>query len=141
MGTRRRIPGKEKLIALSRKPNVSIDSLLPGGGNAAPVQGTASGTVTIVSPNEGVIVRASKVMCSQPFKGGKNSPKYALLASDGNEMPLWGARNTFLAWYRNPEDITAEIDEIRKAPETGKDSYALQYSVRCKQNLMRTIED
>ncbi len=80
-------------------------------------------------------------MCSQPFKGAKNSPKYALFASDGNEMSLWGARNTFPAWYRDPEDITAEIDEIRKAPETGKDSYTLQYSVRCKQNLMRTIED
>ena len=80
-------------------------------------------------------------MRSQPFKGGKNSPKYALYASDGNDMSFWGASNTFLAWYRNLEDITREIDEIRNALETGKDSYSLQYSVRCKQSLLRTIED
>ncbi len=80
-------------------------------------------------------------MRSQPFKGGKNSPKYALFASDGNDMSFWGASNIFLAWYRNLEDITREIDEIRNALETGKDSYSLQYSVRCKQNLLRTIED
>ena len=135
-------PEVEKLLALSQKLNVSIDSLLLNGGDGAtPVYGNDSGILTIISPNEGVIARTTKVMRSQPFKGGKNSPKYALFASDGNDMSFLGASNTFLAWYRNLEDITREIDEIRNALETGKDSYSLQYSVRCKQNLLRTIED
>ena len=135
-------PEVEKLLVLSQKLNVSIDSLLLNGGDdATPVHGNGSGSLTIISPNEGVIARTAKVMRSQPFKGVKNSPKYALFASDGNDMSFWGASNTFLAWYRNLEDITREIDEIRNALEAGKDSYSLQYSVRCKQNLLRTIED
>ena len=73
--------------------------------------------------------------------GGKNSPKFALFASDGNDLPLWGAQNTFLAWYRNLEDVTREIAEIQTALDAGAASYTLQYSVKCKQNLFRTIED
>lgn len=135
-------PEVEKLIVLSKELNVSIDSLLLNGGDdATPAYGNDSGTLRIISPNEGVILRVSKVMRSHPFKGGKNSPKYALFASDGNDTSFWGASNTFLAWYRNLEDITREIDEIRNALETGKDSYSLQYSVKCKQNLLRAIEE
>lgn len=62
-------------------------------------------------------------------------------ASDGNVFSLWEAQNTFLAWYRNLEDITKEITEIQMALDTGAASYTLQYSVKCKQNLFRTIEE
>ena len=95
----------------------------------------------IISPNEGVTIITSKVTRSQQFRGGKNSPKYALFAADGNDMSFWGAQNTFLAWYRNLEDVTREIAEIQNALETGVSSYTLQFSVKCKQNLLRTIED
>lgn len=84
-------PEVENLLILSKKLNVSIDSLLLNGGDGAtPVYGNGSGILTIVSPNEGVILRTSKVIRSQPFRGGKNSPKYALFASDGNDIPLGG---------------------------------------------------
>ena len=135
-------PEVDKLLLLSKKLNISIDSLL-GGENTAPVSGDAkpSDTIRIVSPHEGVIVNASKVMRSQPFKGGRNSPQFALYASDGKDLSLWGAQNTFLAWYRNLEDVTREIAEIQAALDAGAASYTLQYSVKCKQNLMRTIEE
>ena len=42
-------------------------------------------------------------------------------------------------WYRNLEDVTREIDAIRKAMDAGEASYSLQYSVKCKRNLFRTI--
>ena len=42
--------------------------------------------IRIISPNEGVIIDASKVSRSQQYKGGKNSPKYALFASDRNDI-------------------------------------------------------
>ena len=100
-----------------------------------------SGIIRIVSPKEGVIMDVSKVMRSQEFRGGKNSPKYALFASDGKDMSFWGAQNTFLAWYRNIEDVTKEIEGIQDAINTGNDSYTLQYSVKCKNNLFRTIEE
>ena len=86
-------------------------------------------------------LRQTKVMRSQEFRGKKNSPKYALFATDGKEMSFWGAQNTFLGWYRNLGDINSEIEGIQKALDTGAVSYVLQYSVKCKQNLFRTKEE
>ena len=103
--------------------------------------GKASDTIRINSSHEGIIINAVKVTRSQQFKGVKNSPKFALFASDGNDLSLWGAQSTFLAWYRNLEDVTKEINEIQMALDAGAASYTLQYSVKCKQNLFRTIEE
>ena len=135
-------PEVDKLLLLSKKLNVSLDSLL-GGENPTAVSGDgkAPAAIRIISPHEGVITNATKVMRSQQFKGGKNSPKFALYASDGKDLSLWGAQNTFLAWYRNLEDVTKEVAEIQAALDAGAASYTLQYSVKCKQNLLRTIED
>ena len=135
-------PEVDKLLILSKKLNISLDSLL-GSENmpALSEDDKPAGTIRIISPHEGVIINASKISRSQQFKGGKNSPKYALYASDGNDMSFWGAQNTFLAWYRNLEDVTREIAEIQNALNAGAASYTLQYSVKCKQNLLRTIED
>ena len=135
-------PEVDKLLILSKKLNISLDSLL-GGENVATISEERKplGMIRIISPHEGVILNVSKIMRSQQFMGGKNSPKYALFASDGNDLSWWGAQSTFLAWYRNLEDVTREISEIQQALDTGAASYTLQYSVRCKQNLFRTIED
>ena len=133
-------PEVEKLLLLSKKLNVSLDSLLGEETTTAiSEEGKPSAAIRIVSPHEGVIVHTSKVARSQPFKGGKNSPKYALYASDGNGSSHWGAQNTFLAWYRNLEDTEREIAEIQSALDAGAASYTLQYSVKCKPNLFRTI--
>lgn len=134
-------PEVEKLMLLSKKLNISLDSLLGGENTIAdPGEGKAPAGIRIVSPHEGVIIHASKVTRSQQFKGGKNSPKFALYASEGKDLSLWGAQNTFLAWYRNLEDVTREIAEIQAALDAGAASYTLQYSVKCRQNLFRTIE-
>ncbi len=135
-------PEVDKLLILSKKLNVSLDSLL--GGENTPtdsIKGGPSGMIRIISPNEGVIISTSKVTRSQQFMGGKKSPKFALFASDRNDLSWWGAQNTFLAWYRDLEDVTREISEIQKALDAGSASYTLQYSVKCKHNLFRTIED
>ena len=135
-------PEVEKLLILSKKLNVSLDSLMTGSISMNEVRETSRpGMIRIISPNEGVIMDIAKVMRSQEFRGGKNSPKYALFASDGKEMSFWGAQNTFLGWYRNLDDINTEIEEIRKALDTGVASYVLQHSVKCKHNLFRTIEE
>ncbi len=134
-------PAVDKLLILSRKLNISLDSLLGGENTAISEEGKSSETIRIISPHEGVIINATKVTRSQQFKGGKNSPKFALYANDGKDLSYWGAQNTFLAWYRNLEDVTRELSEIQEALDTGEASYTLQYSVKCKQNLFRTIED
>jgi Helix-turn-helix. len=135
-------PEVDKLLVLSKKLNVSLDGLL-GEENTPAVSENVrpSDRIRLISPNEGVIVSTSKVTRSQQFKGGKNSPKYALYAFDGNDSPYWGAQNTFLAWYRNLDDITREIAEIQHALDAGAASYTLQYSVKCKRNLLRTIDE
>ena len=94
-----------------------------------PQENRRSCMIRVTSPNENVIMDVSKVMRSQEFRGGNNSPKYTLFASDSREMSFWGAQNTFLAWYRNLEDIRREIREIQKALDTGSVSYTLQYSL------------
>ena len=135
-------PEVEKLIILSNKLNVSLDSLMGGSIPKNEPQGSSrSGIIRIVSPKEGVIMDVSKVMRSQEFRGGKNSPKYALFASDGKDMSFWGAQNTFLAWYRDLDSVNREISEIMKALDEGQTSYTLQYSVKCKNNLFRTIDE
>ena len=135
-------PEVDKLLILSKKLNVSLDSLLGEENTPAMSENNRpSDRIRIISPNEGVIVSTSKVTRSQQFKGGKNSPKYALYAFDGNDKSFWGAQNTFLAWYRNLDDITREIAEIQHALDAGAESYTLQYSVKCKQNLLRTIDE
>ena len=135
-------PEVDKLLLLSKKLNISLDRLLAEESPATILaEDKRSDTIRIISPNEGVIISVSRVVRSQQFKGGKSSPKYALFASDGNEMSFRGAQNTFLAWYRTLEDVTKEIAGIQEALETGEASYTLQYSVKCKQNLFRTIED
>ncbi|SDB57306.1 helix-turn-helix domain-containing protein [Butyrivibrio sp. INlla16] len=133
-------PEVDKLLILSEKLNISLDSLMLGENVPATSDNSkASNMIRIISTNEGVTVNASKVARSQQFRGGKNSPKYALFASDGNDKSFWGPQNTFLSWYRNLDDVTKEIAEIHNAMENGATSYTLQYSVKCKQNLFRTI--
>lgn len=135
-------PEVDKLLILSKKLNISLDSLL--GVENTPIvsdNSKASDMIRIISPNEGVIISTSKVIRSQEFKGMKNSPKFGLFASDGNEGSFWGASNTFLGWYRNLDDVSREITEIQNALNAGAASYTLQYSVKCKQNLFRTIEE
>lgn len=135
-------PEVDKLMLLSKKLNISLDGLLAGENSTAISENSKpSDIIRIFSPNEGVSISTSKVTRSQQFKGGKNSPKYALFASDSSDLSFWGAQNTFLAWYRNLEDVTREIEEIQKALDMGVVSYTLQYSVKCKQNLFRTIEE
>lgn len=135
-------PEVDKLLLLSKKLNISLDSLL-GCENMPDLANREKpiGTISIFSPHEGIIINASKVTRSQHYKMGKNSPKFALYASDGNDMSFWGAQNTFLGWYRNLDDVTKEITQIQNAFDVGVTSYTLQYSVKCKQNLLRTIED
>ena len=133
-------PEVEKLLILSKKLNVSLDSLLAGENTAANSgKSKPSDTIRIISPHEGVILNASKVSRSRQYKGGKNSPKFALFASDGTDLSF--SQNTFLAWYRDLEDVTRELAEIQAALDAGAASYTLQYSVKCRQNLLRTIEE
>lgn len=131
-------PEVEKLLLLSSKLNISLDSLMATEvtqESNTPKQHVI-GTITITSPIERVIATCHKVMSSQKMSGGKSSPQYALFGkSEGNGF-FGEEPTTFLGWYANEKDISKEIMEIHDAIVNGIATYTLKYSVRTKKRLL-----
>ena len=131
-------PDVEKLLLLSSKLSISLDSLMET--EIAQKSNTqipnATGTIMITSPIERVIATCHKVVSSQKMSGGKASPQYALFGkSEGTEF-FGGEPTTFLGWYANEEDISKEIMEIHNAIVNGIATYTLKYNVRTKKRLL-----
>ena len=131
-------PDVEKLLILSSKLNISLDSLMATEitQQSSTKKQNVTGKITITSPIERVIATCHKVVSSQKMSGGKSSPKYALFGkSEGNaffgEEPA-----TFLGWYATEADISKEIMEIHDAIVNGITTYTLKYSVRTKRRLL-----
>ena len=130
-------PEVEKLLLLSSKLNVSLDSLMAT--EIAQESNTKKqnviGKITITSPIERVIATCHKVVSSQKMSSGKSSPQYALFGkSEGNGM-FGEEPTTFLGWYANENDISKEIAEINNAIVNGVATYTLKYSVRTKKRF------
>ncbi len=131
-------PEVEKLLILSNRLNVSLDSLMSADivkGNAA-ASSSITGTILISSPHENVLVSCYKVMSSQMMKGGKNAPKYALFGVSSGGSAFWGENTTFLGWYRDGESVSKEVSEIQQAIRQGNPSYELQYSVKTERKWL-----
>ena len=131
-------PEVEKLLLLSRKLNVSLDSLMATEFMKEPNAGkqNITGKITITSPIERVIATCHKVVSSQKMSGGKTSPQYALFGkSEGNGL-FSEEPTTFLGWYATEEGISKEIMEINDAIENGVATYTLKYSVRTKKRFL-----
>ena len=124
-------------MVLSHELNISLDSFMA----AEIAQATAAesekvtGIITILSPHEHVVVKCSKVMSSPRFKGGKNSPQYALFAARDDVVSFWGTQSTFLGWYANAEQLEKEIAEIQDALFRGIPTYELKYSVKVERRF------
>ena len=131
-------PEVEKLLLLSSKLRVSLDSLMETeiAHKANAQKQNVTGTITITSPIERVIATCHKVVSSQKMSGGKSSPQYALFGkSEGNGF--YGEEpTTFLGWYANEKDISKEIMEIHDAIVNGIATYTLKYNVRTKKRLL-----
>ena len=131
-------PEVEKLLLLSRKLSVSLDSLM--GTEVAPKSypqmQNRTGTITITSPIEHVITTCHKVMSSQKMSGGKSSPQYALFGKSEGKGMFGEEPATFLGWYADENDISKEIAEIHDAIVNGVATYTLKYSVRTKKKFL-----
>ncbi|MBQ3567507.1 MAG: helix-turn-helix transcriptional regulator [Anaerotignum sp.] len=138
-------PEVEKLLLLSSKLNISLDSLM----STEIAQGTntqntnTTGTITITSPHENVIVTCYKVSSSGKMLGGKGSPQYALFGVSNGVSSFWGEPTTFLGWYADEEQITKEISDIQNAIVNGIPSYTLKYSAKTerKWTKIKIIEE
>ena len=131
-------PEVEKLLLLSNKLSVSLDSLMETEitQEANSQKQNAIGKITITSPVEHVIVTCHKVVSSGKMSSGKSSPQYALFGTSEGMDFLGGELHTFLGWYANEKDISKEIMEIHDAIVNGIATYTLQYSVRTKKRLL-----
>ncbi|MBR5871197.1 MAG: helix-turn-helix domain-containing protein [Clostridia bacterium] len=131
-------PEVEKLLLLSRKLSVSLDSLMETeiAQTSKSNRQNITGTITITSPIEHVIAACHKVVSTGKMSGGKSSPQYALFGkSEGTEF-FGGEPTTFLGWYANEEDISKEIMEIHNAILNGTATYTLKYNVRTRKRLL-----
>ena len=131
-------PEVEKLLLLSNKLNVSLDSLMSTeiAQEADPKNENRTGTITITSPTERVIAACHKVVSSQKMPGGNASPRYALFGKSEGSGFFGDEPTTFLGWYANEADLSKEITEINDAIVNGIATYTLQYSVRTKKRLL-----
>ena len=131
-------PEVEKLLLLSNKLHISLDSLMETEITQAPNTSKqhVTGKITITSPVEHVIATCHKVIASGKMSGGKSSPQYALFGkSEGSDF-FGDEPTTFLGWYANETDISKEIMEIHEAIVNGIATYTLQYNVRTKRRLL-----
>ena len=131
-------PEVEKLLLLSSKLRVSLDSLMDTeiAQKSNPQMQNVTGKITITSPIERVIATCHKVMSSQKMSSGKSSPQYALFGKSEGKGIFGEEPTTFLGWYANEEDISKEIMEIHDAIVNGIATYTLQYNVRTKKRLL-----
>ena len=131
-------PEVEKLLLLSSKLRVSLDSLMEteiAQESNNPKQ-SITGIITITSPIERVIATCHTVVSSQKMSGGKTSPQYALFGKSDGSGVFGDEPATFLGWYANEKDISKEIMEIHDAIVNGIATYTLKYNVRTKKRLL-----
>ena len=131
-------PEVEKLLLLSSKLNISLDSLLATeiAQKSCIQKQNVTGTITITSPIERVIATCHKVVSSQKMSGSKSSPQYALFGKSEGSGFFGDEPTTFLGWYANEKDISKEIMEIHDAIVNGIAAYTLKYNVRTKKRLL-----
>ena len=132
-------PEAEKLLLLSKKLNVSLDSLMETGISAAHEatrsESTHGGEITITSQTENVVMTCGKIVPFGPMKGGKDAPKFALGGVGKGKASFGGETTTFLGWYKNREQLSKEISEIKTAIARGASAYELKYSVEVEKRL------
>ena len=131
-------PEVEKLLLLSSKLHVSLDSLMATEitQNSNTEKQNVTGTITITSPVEHVIAICHKVVASGKMSGGKSSPQYALFGKSEGKGMFGEDPTTFLGWYANENDISKEIMEINDAIVNGIATYTLKYNVRTKKRFL-----
>lgn len=125
-------PETEKLIAISRELNISLDYLLNDVSNTEEKQEkksavyAPSGKIAITTFDGQNIVTCRSVKCSPILAPGKNEPRFILNGID--RVSFWGEHAVLLGWYASEEDIRREINEINKAINKGEAVYTLRYA-------------
>ena len=129
-------PDLKQAKELSRFFNISLDDLT-GDSTFEYLGGTnRENAITIFSSAENVVATCNKIQSSQKFKGGKNSPQYALYGYENGNNSIFGGNNTFLGWYENGEELKKEIEAIKEAMFLKEPTYELKYNVEVEKKFM-----
>ena len=127
-------PETEKLIAISKTLNISIDYLL-NDISVMEEKEKAEEKSVVYAPAEKIaittydnknVVFCQSVKTSPILWPGKDEPKYILNGID--KVTFWGEHSIVLGWYATLEDIEKEIAEITNAIQNGERTYALKYN-------------
>ena len=129
-------PDLKQAKELSRFFNISLDDLTGDSTFEYLGETVSDRKITIISSIENVIITCNKIQSSSKYRGGKDSPQYALFGSDESNTSVFGANNTFLGWYADKEQISKEITEIKEAFISGTSSYELKYNVEVEKKFM-----
>lgn len=140
-------PEMEKLLALSRELNISLDYLMLDNTNFTVNDKSLAnkiivptGKITIKSYDGKSITNCYKVIASQVmYKAKDDEPKYWLIGS--NDGSFWGEKSIVLGWYENEEKIENEMNEITEAINSGVPIYELKYAVKVKNKMFRVKID
>lgn len=140
-------PEMEKLLALSKELNVSLDYLMLGekesdknNKNLLNNIIVPTGKITIKSYDGKSIINCYKVLASRVmYKAKSDEPKYWLIGV--NSGMFWGEKSMVLGWYVDEEKIKKEMDEIAQAINNGIPAYELKYAAKVKMNLLRVKLD
>ena len=116
-------PDLKQAKKLSEIFNISVDDLAGGSTFEYLGETDSDKEITIISPIENVIVTCNIIQSSQEYKGGKDSPKYALFGSYGDNPTVFSPNRIFLGWYEDKKQISKEIMEIKEALISGTSSY------------------
>ena len=131
-------PEVEKLLLLSSKLNISLDSLMSTeiAQKYDSENQKVTGTIVISSPNENVIATCCKVISSRKMRGGKKSPQYALFGVSNGINSFWGEPTTFLGWYADYELLSKEVSDIKEAIIQGVPDYELKYNAKVERRWL-----
>ena len=138
-------PEIEKLMVLSQRFNVSIDSLLSDEQDieVKPLEEPKvlpTERNIFVSDYKGrTIVSYSKFKIAPIFKSKENQPKCTLLGIE--KHTFWGEDTNILGYYALEADAIQEIKEIQQAIEKGKNIYELKYSTKVKETFWNITLD
>lgn len=130
-------PETEKLIALAKLLDISLDNLLMDEDSISRKSNegkvtVSSGKIAITSYDKKALVQCQSVKCSPIAFPGTDEPRFILNGID--KVTFWGEHTTTLGWYATEDDIHKEIEAINQAISNGQPSYELQYfaKVQCR---------
>ena len=135
-------PEIDKLMILSQKFNVSIDSLLGNEENIESTTDQKNDQPITYSPDRKIMIRNYKgttmgsyykFKISPVLFPSKNDPFCVLSGID--KHTFWGEHSDMLAWYASEEDVKKEISTIQEAIRKGEDTYALKYYAKVKESF------